>query len=147
MVRLALGPHRAATSRIVAVALKLLGKQSPGIRAVVSYSDPDAGHVGTVYQAGNWIYLGKTPARKEFYGPDGKQIHSRWVSPAGEKTWRGQKIKCPRPDECTVKKTPGKHKYVFAMDDAMRDRLKPLAIAYPRRAKAVRTAPRGASMV
>lgn len=30
----------------------------PRIKALISYSDPNAGHLGTVYQATNWIYQG-----------------------------------------------------------------------------------------
>jgi hypothetical protein len=29
----------------------------------IAYADPEAGEVGTVYQASNWIYLGQTPSR------------------------------------------------------------------------------------
>ena len=44
-----------------AIALRLLARHSPGLRLVVSYADPAQGHVGTIYQAAGWTYLGVTP--------------------------------------------------------------------------------------
>jgi hypothetical protein len=47
-------PHSA--SRLIGYALKdLKGK---GYKFVIAFSDPDAGEIGTVYQATNWNYLG-----------------------------------------------------------------------------------------
>lgn len=139
MVRIALAPDRASStsapsSKIVAIALKLLKKQSPGLRAVVSYSDPAAGHIGTIYQAGNWIYLGLTNPRREFFDKrTGKQVHSRWVSPEGLKMCRGQKIPVPRPQDCRIEQRPGKHRYVFPLDGELRARLETIAVEYPKR--------------
>jgi hypothetical protein len=35
----------------------------------VAYSDPEAGEVGTVYQASNWLYFGKTNGSEQFRWP------------------------------------------------------------------------------
>jgi hypothetical protein len=66
MVRVAFEEHETAISRIISIALRLLKKQSPGLKSVVSFSDPDAGHVGTIYQAMGWIYTGTT-AKQSLY--------------------------------------------------------------------------------
>ena len=42
---------------------------------LISYADEGANHHGYIYQATNWIYLGKTKERTDKYTPDGK--HSR----------------------------------------------------------------------
>jgi hypothetical protein len=78
LTRVALGVHDSPTSRIVAVALRLLRKQSPGLRLVVSYADPAHGHVGTLYQAGGWCYVGKTRS-ESLLRVHGRLLHPRTV--------------------------------------------------------------------
>lgn len=60
LVRIALDQHQWPVSKIMAVALRFLKKQSPGIRLVVSFADPEAGHHGGIYQATNWVYCGQS---------------------------------------------------------------------------------------
>ena len=59
LVRVALTEHVSQVSQIVAVTLRILKKQSPGLRLIASYADPREGHNGSIYQAMNWIYAGK----------------------------------------------------------------------------------------
>src|SRR4051794_16302538 len=59
LARVALREHTAAVTRIVSVALRMVKRAFPGLRLVVSYADPDRGHHGGIYQAGNWIYTGQ----------------------------------------------------------------------------------------
>jgi hypothetical protein len=61
-----------ACSILVSKSLKLLPKPI----AVVSYSDQNAGHVGYVYQATNWIYTGVSKGDVE-YIIDGKKTHRK----------------------------------------------------------------------
>ena len=42
---------------------------------LISYADEGANHHGYIYQATNWIYIGKTKERTDKYVPNGK--HSR----------------------------------------------------------------------
>jgi hypothetical protein len=49
LTRVALTQHKSQTSKIVSIAIKMLKKQSPGIRLIVSYADPEHGHVGAMY--------------------------------------------------------------------------------------------------
>ena len=59
LVRVALAPGRHhPTSQCLAQSLKLLRRQSPGLRLVVSYADTKEGHLGIIYQATNWLFLG-----------------------------------------------------------------------------------------
>ena len=44
LVRVALDSHRTPTSRIVALAVRVMRKKCPGVRIVFSYADPEAGH-------------------------------------------------------------------------------------------------------
>ncbi|HSL82890.1 MAG TPA: protein Mom, partial [Thermoanaerobaculia bacterium] len=78
LVRVALAPgRRHPTSQVVAVSLKLLKRQSPGLRLIVSYADLGEGHVGTIYQAGGWLYLGTS--EQGYLKIHGRIVHPRTV--------------------------------------------------------------------
>src|SRR5262245_61554383 len=83
--RVALRQHDAPVSRIVSVAVKLLRRHCPGLRLLVSFADPEHGHVGAVYQAMNWIYLGETEPSRVFVDGRGRRWHPRMVSASGVK--------------------------------------------------------------
>ena len=62
------------TSRIVAAAIRQVRKDAgASLKMLVSYSDQDQGHAGTIYQATNWVYAGQTGKYR-----DG------WVTPSGQ---------------------------------------------------------------
>jgi hypothetical protein len=130
--RVALAEHDAPVSRIVAIALRLLRAHSPGVRLVVSYADPQAGHVGAVYQAMNWAYLGQTSATRAYRDPTGRVWHPRMVSATGWRKIYGVPRQVVRPDECEPIVQPGKHKYAYPLDPAMRASLD--VRPYPKRA-------------
>jgi hypothetical protein len=133
LVRVALRAHRAPVSKIVSIALKMLKRQSPGIRLVVSFADEHAqGHVGGIYQAGNWVYAGTFEGDGGFL-IRGKAMHSRSVHAHGWKQavpWLRAHV-----DPCCAKLTTLKHRYLYPLDDEMRERIAPLAQPYPKRTK------------
>lgn len=51
-------PH--ANSKLVSGALRLLRRDAPEKKVIIAYSDPRAGEIGTIYQACNWVCIGKT---------------------------------------------------------------------------------------
>src|SRR5436190_9173385 len=75
LVRVALTKHDTPTSRIVAISLRMIQKEYPGLKLVVSFADSAQGHVGTLYQAGGWLYLGS----KEYlaYKVKGEILHPK----------------------------------------------------------------------
>lgn len=48
-----------------------------GIRWVVSFSDPDQGHTGTLYRAANFVHLGQTGAEWHTVDSAGQSVHRR----------------------------------------------------------------------
>ncbi len=56
-------PHSA--SKLIAFGLRQIEKE--GWQIVIAYADPDAGEIGTVYQASNWIYCGLTAKRPDYF--------------------------------------------------------------------------------
>lgn len=133
LTRVALSDHHAETSRIVAIALKMLRRRCPGTRLVVSYADPNHGHHGGIYQAGGWLFLGQSGDTTEYVGPNGKQWHSRMISPTGRKKVYGQYRPVYKPDQCTPVRLRGKLKYLMPLDAEMREKIAPLAKPYPKR--------------
>lgn len=123
LTRVALTAHKSPVSRIVAVALRLLRKQSPGVRLIISMADPVQGHVGGIYQAGGWTYTGETKPDVQYFS-NGEWVHHRTA------TSRGSAKGLPsRP-------LPPKHRYLYPLDDAMRAQIAPLAKPYPKRPRA-----------
>jgi len=59
-------------SWFIARALRLLVERKPEIRGVLSFADPTEGHMGTVYQATNFLYTGSTTARYFYRDGDGR---------------------------------------------------------------------------
>lgn len=124
LVRVALRGHVAPVSQIVAIALRMLRKQCPGLKLVVSYADPAHGHHGGIYQAGNWIYTGQTdPDRSYWYR--GRLVHCRTLTSAKA---RGVPIDWSK---IRTVETPPKHRYVMPLDRTVAMQIANLARPYP----------------
>lgn len=129
LTRVALNKHATPVSQIVAAALRDLKATNPGLRLVVSYADPMQGHLGGIYQAGNWIYTGQGKAAPEFI-VRGQQMHMRSIHAKGWKQsleWLRKNID---PDTVKVEITP-KHKYLMPLDRGMRRQVAVLGLPYP----------------
>jgi len=137
LVRVALAPGREhPTSKCVALSLKLLKRQSPGLRLVVSFADLGQGHVGTVYQAGGWLFLGQSD--QSHFKVRGRVVHPRTLYDRHGRG--GQSLAWLRahvdPKAERVPMAP-KLRYVMPLDKAMRRQLVPQALPYPKNAAEV----------
>lgn len=135
-----------------------------GIRGVVSHSDPVPrtdehgvtvlpGHVGTIYQAHNGVYLGRVTARTLHILPDGTCFSDRSASKVRqlERNWKGPVERLLRfgaepfrPEDparwlreqlkrlTRPLRHPGNHRYAWAIDTRMRRDLVP-AGPYPKK--------------
>ena len=121
LVRIALQNHTSPVSRIVSIAMKFLKKGSPNLRIIVSYADPEEGHHGGIYQAGNWVYTGlSSKSIKVWY--KGKWAHKKTVDDARVNQRGMQK-----------KYVAGKHRYLMPLDKEMRKQIEPLRKPYPKK--------------
>lgn len=134
LTRVALATHKTEVSRIISIAIKFLKKQNLGLKLCVSYADPNNSHHGGIYQAGNWIYSGKTSPDAKYRDKSGKEWHSRQVSATGVKRQYGEYRKVPRISECTKIPLEGKHRYLYPLTPEMKARIEPLRKPYPKRA-------------
>jgi len=121
LVRVAMTHHTTSVSRVISIALKMLKKNSPGLRLVVSYADPEQSHVGGIYQAGNWIYSGSSQPQQEVMY-NGKVMHKRTAN-ALFGTIKGM-------DKSPVFR---KHKYLMPMDKEMKKQISGLSQPYPKK--------------
>ena len=141
LARVALQEHWHPVTRILSIALKMLRRSQPGLRLVVSYADPEQNHIGAIYQAGNWVYTGRSAKDTAYIDRTGKRWHSRSVSESGIKVHCGKPTKCPRPSEMVRQiDVPRKYRYFMPLDRAMRRQIEPLAQPYPKRAGEAKTA-------
>jgi len=133
LVRVALKGHDAPVSKIMALAVRLLRKQSPGLRLIVSYADPEQGHHGGIYQACGWLYAGRSGEQRELV-VNGRDLHkrsanARWGTASPEKI---EKMTGFRVEYGPIR---WKHTYLLALDDAMKGQIEPLRQPYPKRAR------------
>lgn len=141
-----------------------------GLEGVVSFSDPTArttadgatvfgGHVGTIYQAHNGIYLGRGTSRVLRVLPDGSVLSARAISKlrAGDRGWRHVaellvRYGAPKPTadlrEWAAQwvpvltrplRHPGNHKYAWGLATATRRSL-PDTLPFPKQTDPTRRA-------
>lgn len=140
LVRVALNGKQEHTSQAVAASLKLLRKDCPLCRLVVSYADCDQDHLGTIYQATNWIYVGTHLQEKHdsSWIVNGKRYHGRiisdWVKSRGglKGLTREQFIRKYYDPKAVKYITKGKRKYLMPLDKKIRKQIEHLAKPYPK---------------
>lgn len=142
LVRVAMTSHVVPVTRVVALAIKFLAKHSPGLRLVVSFADPSRGHHGGIYQGGNWTYAGTSLPEWE-YLHNGRWKHSREMRGGafGNTPVLSDYSGLPK------RQSPGKHRYLMPLDDAMRAQIAPLAKPYPKRSACAGTSTRDGTTV
>jgi len=137
LVRVALaGGREHPTSRCLSISLKMLKRQSPGLRLIVSYADTKEGHMGTIYQATNWLFL--EAANQPYLKVRGKIEHPRSLydrfGPGGQSLdWLRANVD---PNARRVE-MPDKLKYVWCYDAELKKRLAAVAQPYPKRAGSI----------
>jgi hypothetical protein len=132
LVRVALSKHETPVSRIVAISMRILKRDMPGVRLVVSFADPSEGHHGGIYQAGGWLYGGKS-ADARFFVVNGIERHPRSIGSSGWVQSLGW-LRANVDNRASTTLKPGKHRYLMPLDDEMRARIEPLRKPYPKRA-------------
>ena len=120
-------------SRTLGVAVRSLRKHT-AVKFVISYADPSQGHVGTIYQASNWLYTGLSQATPLYDIGDGIVRHSRSLSHA----YGSHSVKHFASHGVEVKKVPqvAKHRYVYFLDSSIRHRLNVPVLPCPKKAGA-----------
>jgi hypothetical protein len=131
LVRVALRGHVTPVSRILSFVVRLVRKDAPGLRLIISYADPVQGHHGGIYQACGWTYTGTSRPQRELV-INGRDVHKRSVvSRFGTASVPALLARGVHVDYGEKRH---KLKYVLPLDDAMRAQIAPLTKPYPKRA-------------
>lgn len=117
-------------SRVLGIILRDL-RRTTSWKLLLSYADPAAGHVGTIYQATGWTYLGLTPGESYVQLADSRLHHPRSIfTRYGSNSTRHLAATGVASRRVFV---GGKHRYVYVLDPAWSWRLRPAAtLALPR---------------
>jgi len=130
-----------ANSRLVSFACKLLAKDS-GAKAVIAYSDTDAGEIGTIYQACNWFCVGRGVSLDQWVSPAGKINDHKFPYDLSRKHGgtRDYWIKRLIKEGFKRQKTNRKYRYVCPLDkknEALMAFLKNKQVPYPKRVQSI----------
>ena len=117
--RVALNKHLTPVTQIISKSVKLLKDKNPDLRLIVSFADSEQSHIGGIYQAGNWVYTGKSTIKQVL-------IDGRWRNDTHANAEHKHKAKAER-------MSLPKYKYLYPLDRAMRKQIAPLAKPYPKR--------------
>jgi hypothetical protein len=137
LVRVALTEHRAPTSRIVAISIRMVRRLCPGLRLLVSFADSAQGHAGTIYQAGGRVFAGDYESKGSVLVVNGRKEHPRTMGL--RYGIGGQSIPWLRAHvdpHARRLDAPPKHRYLMPLDDAMRAQVEPLRKPYPKKPSA-----------
>lgn len=145
LTRVALRDHVTPVSKMLAISIRMLRRSNPGLRLAVSFADPHKGHHGGIYQAAGWIYTGTSGETIEYFvGGKWKHVKSMYVPRAfadragKDAAWRHKKgvyyrLKRLGLLDSTPKRVlPGKHRYVYPLDPALRALAEERALPYPK---------------
>lgn len=102
------GHESFALTRAIAEAIREFRLVQPDVEALVSYADPNAGHLGGVYRAASWIYTGQCEDMRVWVSPDG-QVHPRRKFHSGHSFLRKPDIEKLGYTEAHL---PGKHRFL-----------------------------------
>lgn len=140
LVRIALNGKHESTSKALSISLKLIKNQLPLCLLIISYADKDKNHLGVIYQATNFYYVGTSMQNT----PDsswiikGKRYHGRiisdWVKGKGGLNGlsRSEFLKRFYDINATEYITKGKYKYIYPLHKSLIPLCKSLSKPYPK---------------
>ena len=121
---------RNSESRVLGITIRGLRRHT-ALKFLVSYADPSQSHLGTIYQASNWLYTGLSDAMPLYDIGDGKVHHSRSLSHA----FGSHSVRHFAGHGVTVRLVPQarKHRYLYFLDPAWISRLRTPTLTYPKK--------------
>lgn len=109
---------KGANSKLIGWSLKF--EKQLGNKLAIAFSDTDAGEIGTVYQATNWIYVGVGSSWIQWISPNEKiwsfNRFTKWCKDNRMNTIDGKRLLIKK--GWSSQKTNPKHRYVFILDDS-----------------------------
>lgn len=134
LVRVALNGKQNTTSQVLGAALRQIKKDAPQIKIIVSYADRNQEHIGVIYQATNWLYVGERSNERGIM-LNGKLKHRRSIGKKYGKCgvqWLRENVD----PNAEVIKGKMKIKYIFPLDKRTRKEVLKLSKPYPKKKQA-----------
>ena len=124
-------------SYCIGQSIKYIKENYPHIKCLIAFSDPEQGHIGTIYQSTNWLYCGITDkvGGYQFY-IDGEWQHPR-NTVLNYGTRKTEEIKKLFPG-VKMRRTPRKYRYIYLLAKNKKERkelmsnLKYKVLPYPK---------------
>jgi len=123
LTRMALNGKQESTSKAMSIAIKLVKKNCPSVKLLISYADKAQNHFGTIYQATNWYFVDDTESSGEEVFYKGKWTHNRMSSQVSKEFYKS----LPK------RKKSGKRKYIYPLDKTLLDLCISLNRPYPKK--------------
>lgn len=123
LTRVALNGKQESTSKSMAIAIKLIKKQVPLCKLLISYADKGQQHYGIIYQATNWYFVGENESSGKDFFYNGKWRHDRTLNTYSKKFL----------DTLKTRKRSGKRKYLYPFTLDMKNLCEKLKKPYPKK--------------
>jgi hypothetical protein len=121
---------RNSESKVLGIALRSL-KRETSLKFILAYSDPIFGHLGTIYQATNWLYTGLSSAVPLYDIGDGTLHHSRSLAhQLGSHSIRYLTL---QGINARIVPQSAKHRYIYFLDKSWSSRLAVPVLSYPKK--------------
>lgn len=141
LVRVALNGKQESTSKALSLSIKLIKKNVPLCKLLVSYADCDQNHSGIIYQATNWYYTGISMQNKtdSSWIINNKRYHGRiisdWIKSKGGLNGLTRKEFLKKFYDSNAKEyvTKGKLKYLYPIDKKLISLCESLKKPYPKK--------------
>jgi hypothetical protein len=127
LTRMALNGKQESTSKAMSIAIRLIKKDCPTVKLLISYSDKGQNHYGTIYQATNWYFVEENESSGKDYFYKGKWRHDRTLNEYPKEFL----------SKLESRKRSGKRKYIFPLDKSFIHLCKGLSKPYPKQASKV----------
>lgn len=128
-------------SKLVSWTCRLFAKDTK-CKVMIAYADTDAGEIGTIYQACNWIHIGRGSATRQWIAPNGRIYDQKlpYDMKRAQGGTRAQAVAALRRSGWTEQDSNPKHRYVYILDKsdtALVARIERMRQPYPKRATSI----------
>ena len=126
LTRMALNGKQESTSKALAISLRLIKKDCPSLKIIISYADKGQNHSGIIYQATNWYYVEESESSSTEFYYKGKWVHSRTMGEIARRYNYNLK-------SIQRRKSSGKYKYLYPLNKQIRKQIERIAKPYPKK--------------
>jgi hypothetical protein len=106
-------------SYCIAQSIKFLKTNYPKIKILVSYADASVGHVGYIYQASNWLYIGNSSPEPEIFIDNIKRHRRDLYDKYGTSSIK--KLKDILGEKLQIGKKNKKYKYIYILGNSKKE--------------------------